>query len=61
MMLNLLMRFILFLGGGVSRQVFVTVYVSLILAGRRTINEVPGNISNDVRVDLEALGYDFGE
>ena len=56
-MLNILVKLLLYLGGGVSMQVFVTVYVSLILAGRRTIDEVPSNIRADVIADLEALGY----
>lgn len=60
-MINLLVRILLFLGGGEKMQVFVTVYVTLILAGRRTIDEVPENIREEVRADLEALDYDFGE
>lgn len=59
-MRNALIRLLLFLlRGGAEGMVFVTVYVSLIVAGRRTIEEVPANIRDDVRTDLEALGYDF--
>ncbi|WP_253074919.1 CD1375 family protein [Paenibacillus sp. JJ-223] len=39
-------------------QVFVTIYVSLIVAGRRTIEQVPANIREDVNADLTALGYE---
>lgn len=59
-MRNALIRLLLFLLRGGADMVFVTVYVSLIVAGRRTIDEVPTNIRDDVRADLEALGYDFG-
>ncbi|WP_336761716.1 CD1375 family protein [Paenibacillus sp. USHLN196] len=39
-------------------QVFVTIYVSLIVAGRRTLEQVPVNIREDVKDDLVALGYE---
>lgn len=59
-MINLLIRlFLLLSGGGATMQVFVTTYVSLILAGRRTIDQVPANIREDVRADLIALGFEF--
>lgn len=60
-MRDMLIRLLLFLlRGGAEGMIFVTVYVSLIVAGRRKIEEVPANIREDVRADLEALGYDFG-
>ncbi|CAM3029890.1 CD1375 family protein [Paenibacillus taichungensis] len=39
-------------------QVFVTIYVSLIVAGRRTVDQVLANIREDVKADLVALGYE---
>ncbi|CAH1216165.1 hypothetical protein PAECIP111890_04367 [Paenibacillus sp. JJ-223] len=62
-MLNILVRLFLFLflflkGGEQLMQVFVTIYVSLIVAGRRTIEQVPANIREDVNADLTALGYE---
>lgn len=41
-------------------EIFVTLYVALIVAGRRTIDQVPAQYRDAVRADLEALGYDFG-
>jgi len=58
-MLSLLIRLILFLGGGATMEVFITTYIALILAGRRTIDQVPVNIRDNVREDLEAMGYVF--
>ncbi|MEF2247756.1 CD1375 family protein [Paenibacillus sp. IITD108] len=34
----------------------VTVYVTLIIAGRRTYDQVPANLQADVQADLEAQG-----
>lgn len=57
-MLDILFRLFLFLKGGEKQmQVFVTIYVSLIVAGRRTIDQVPAQHRDDVLADLEALGY----
>ena len=33
-----------------------TVYVTLIIAGRRTFNQVPKNLQAMVKADLEAMG-----
>lgn len=58
-MFNILVRLLLFLKGGEQlMQVFVTIYVSLIVAGRRTVDQVPANIREDVKADLVALGYE---
>lgn len=58
-MLNILVRLLFLLKGGEQlMQVFVTIYVSLIVAGRRTLEQVPANIREDVKADLTALGYE---
>lgn len=58
-MFNILVRLLLFLKVGEQlMQVFVTIYVSLIVAGRRTVDQVPANIREDVKADLVALGYE---
>ena len=36
----------------------VSVYVTLIIAGRRKITQVPKNLQAAVRADLEAMGLD---
>lgn len=36
----------------------VALYVALIVAGRRTIDQVPANLRSAVLEDLEALGID---
>ena len=36
----------------------VALYVALIIAGRRTFNQVPAKIKAAVKDDLEALGLD---
>lgn len=36
----------------------VTVYVTLIIAGRRTFKQVPKNLQAMVKADLEAMGLD---
>ncbi len=36
----------------------VALYVALIIAGRRTFNQVPAKFKAAVKVDLEALGLD---
>lgn len=35
-----------------------TVYVTLIIAGRRTFSQVPKNLQAMVKADLEAMGLD---
>ncbi|AWB45313.1 hypothetical protein DCC85_14485 [Paenibacillus sp. CAA11] len=54
-MLKLLTGFALLKGGELFMQVFVTIYVSLIVAGRRTIEQVPANLRDAVKTDLDAL------
>ncbi|WP_211753635.1 CD1375 family protein [Oceanobacillus limi] len=39
-------------------MIFVTIFVSLIVAGRRTIDDVPSNLKEDVLADLESMGLD---
>lgn len=41
--------------GGVN---VIDLYVALIIAGRRTINQVPARYRETVRADLAALGLD---
>ncbi len=36
----------------------VTVYVTLIIGGRRTFEEVPNNLKQGVEAELKALGLD---
>ena len=36
----------------------VALYVALIIAGRRTFNQVPAKFKAAVKADLEALGLD---
>ena len=36
----------------------VTIYVTLIVAGRRTFNQVPKALKEVVKADLEAMGLD---
>jgi hypothetical protein len=36
----------------------VSLYVALIINGRRTFNQVPAKLQNAVKADLEALGLD---
>lgn len=36
----------------------VALYVALIIAGRRTFNQVPAKFKAAVKTDLEALGLD---
>ncbi|MGN7402722.1 CD1375 family protein [Cytobacillus praedii] len=39
-------------------MIFVTIFVSLIVAGRRTIEDVPKDLKVDVTTDLNAMGLD---
>lgn len=38
--------------------VLIALYVALIIAGRRTFNQVPAKFKAAVKADLEALGLD---
>ena len=51
-MLNLILKLIL---GGVT---LIDMYVALILAGRRTFDQVPAKYQSGVHEDLLALGLD---
>lgn len=56
LILDSLMRWLvkLYLGG----EDMVSLYTALIIAGRRTINDVPEKFREAVMADLEALGVD---
>lgn len=57
MITDLLLRLLFILPkGGVLKMAIVTVYVTLIIAGRRTYDQVPANLQADVQADLEAQG-----
>jgi len=53
---NLISRIYLMLGG--DKMIFVTIFVSLISGGRRTIDQVPSNLKDAVLADLNAMGLD---
>ncbi|MBB6670294.1 hypothetical protein H7C19_06290 [Cohnella nanjingensis] len=55
MLLGLL--FLCLRGGDISMAI-VSVYVTLIIAGRRTYDQVPATIKPAVAADLAALGLD---
>ncbi len=56
-MINMLLRLLFILPrGGVYRMAIVTVYVTLIIAGRRQFDQVPANLQADVQADLAAQG-----
>ena len=40
----------------VSKMAMVTIYVTLIVAGRRTFDQVPKALKELVKADLEAMG-----
>ena len=42
----------------VFKMAMVTIYVTLIVAGRRTFNQVPKALKEAVKADLEAMGLD---
>ena len=42
----------------VITMAIVSVYVTLIVAGRRTFAQVPKNLQPTVKADLEAMGLD---
>lgn len=43
---------------GLNNQVFVDMYVALIIAKRRTIEQVPAHLQEAVLADLAAIGLD---
>lgn len=43
---------------GGNNYEMVALYVALIIAGRRTFNQVPAKFKAAVKADLEALGLD---
>lgn len=43
---------------GLNKQVFVDMYVALIIAKRRTIEQVPAHLQEAVLADLAAIGLD---
>jgi hypothetical protein len=42
----------------VFKMAMVTIYVTLIVAGRRTFDQVPKALKELVKADLEAMGLD---
>lgn len=57
MMFAIVLRLLLFLTrGGESLMAIVTVYVTLIIAGRRTFEQVPASLQDAVESDLLAQG-----
>lgn len=57
-MLRFLLWFMMLSIGKGGEGIMIIVSVTLIIAKRRTINDVPTTIRKDVLADLEALGYD---
>ncbi|RXZ84570.1 hypothetical protein EBB07_00705 [Paenibacillaceae bacterium] len=56
MIFNMLLRLLLLWGGGGYTMALVTVFATLIIAGRRTFAQVPATLQQDVEVELAALG-----
>lgn len=54
---NMLIRFLTKIIGG-NEMIFVTIFVSLIVAKRRNIDGVPAHLKADVLADLNAMGLD---
>lgn len=52
----MMLRLFLFLILGGDRMAIVTVYVTLILAGRRTFAQVPASLQPAVEQDLASMG-----
>ena len=44
--------------GEAFKMAMVTIYVTLIVAGRRTFDQVPKALKELVKADLEAMGLD---
>mgnify|MGYP000892171848 CR=1 FL=1 len=53
---SILIRLLFLMGG--NKMIFVTIFVSLIVAKRRNIEDVPEHLTVDVLADLEAMGLD---
>jgi len=53
---NVVTKLYLLFGG--DKMIFVTIFVSLIVGGRRTIEQVPDNLKDAVLADLNAMGLD---
>lgn len=48
-------------GGKGMNQIYVDMYVALIIAKRRNVTQVPAHLKESVRTDLNAIGLDdFG-
>ena len=43
---------------GIGGENMVSLYVALIIAGRRTFDNVPAKLQSAVKADLQALGLD---
>lgn len=57
MIVNVLLWLLLFcMRGGDAIMAIVTVYVTLIIAGRRTYDQVPATLKTSVETELTALG-----
>ncbi len=55
-MLQRIWIWLIFLCSKGGEDTMVTVCVSLIINGRRTFEQIPGNLQEAVKADLEALG-----
>lgn len=55
-MIRMLLWLLLLCTGGDIRMAIVTVYVTLIVAGRRTFAQVPASLQPAVEAELSALG-----
>ncbi|RXZ84692.1 hypothetical protein EBB07_01335 [Paenibacillaceae bacterium] len=58
MITNLLLRLLFIFEGGNFKMAIVTVYVTLILVGRRTFEQVPASLQSAVETELNTLGLD---
>ena len=55
-MINMLLWLLRIFGGGGVRMALVDVYVALIIAGRRSFDQVPVTLKPYVEAELAALG-----
>lgn len=58
MIINTLLQLFLLWAGGDYRMAIVTVYVTLIIAGRRTFPQIPAKLQPAVESELTELGLD---